>query len=173
MNKQILSTQLRQNHDAFVQALHTIPAAQWNLQPNGKWSAGQQLDHIVRSVQPVSLALGLPFWVLRLLFGKSNRPSKSFEALVDKYKSRLAAGGKASGRFVPAMVGWEAKSKRLAALEKQLNHLIRRMDRFSETQLDTLLLPHPLLGKLTLREMLYFTLYHVEHHHNALKNNIL
>lgn len=24
--------------------------------------------------------------------------------------------------------------------------------------------PHPLLGKLTLREMMFFTIYHVQHH---------
>jgi len=27
------------------------------------------------------------------------------------------------------------------------------------------LLPHPLLGKVTVREMLYFTIHHVQHHH--------
>jgi hypothetical protein len=46
--------------------------------------------------------------------------------------------------------------------------LARRIDRFSETQLDQLILPHPLLGKLTLREMLYFTIYHVQHHQKQL-----
>ena len=30
--------------------------------------------------------------------------------------------------------------------------------------LDAVLLPHPLLGKLTVREMLFFTVYHVQHH---------
>jgi hypothetical protein len=33
-----------------------------------------------------------------------------------------------------------------------------------EADLDRYLLPHPLLGKLTLREMLHFTLYHNYHH---------
>jgi hypothetical protein len=38
--------------------------------------------------------------------------------------------------------------------------------------LDLLILPHPLLGKLTLREMLYFTLYHVEHHEKQVLENL-
>ena len=130
------------------------------------------MDHIFRSVPPVALAHGLPVWVLRLLFGKSNRPSKSYEALVDKYKSRLAQGGRASGRFVPPIAHWDDKAKRLADLEKQVAALIRRIDRFSEIQLDTLLLPPPLLGKLTLREMLYFTLYHAEHHRRSLLEGV-
>ena len=33
-----------------------------------------------------------------------------------------------------------------------------------EQDLDRYVLPHPLLGKLTLREMLFFTLYHNYHH---------
>ena len=31
-------------------------------------------------------------------------------------------------------------------------------------QLDHYLLPHPLLGKITLREMLFFSAYHIQHH---------
>jgi hypothetical protein len=30
-------------------------------------------------------------------------------------------------------------------------------------------LPHPLLGKLTLREMLYFTAYHADHHRHSIE----
>ena len=47
-----------------------------------------------------------------------------------------------------------------------------RADSFSEKQLDTFILPHPLLGKLTLREMLYFTIYHAEHHKKQTLKNL-
>ena len=36
--------------------------------------------------------------------------------------------------------------------------------------LDVYILPHPLLGKVTLREMLYFTIHHNEHHLELLQN---
>ncbi len=49
---------------------------------------------------------------------------------------------------------------------------MKRVDSFSEAQLDALILPHPLLGKLTLREMLYFTIYHVQHHEKQALHNI-
>jgi len=42
--------------------------------------------------------------------------------------------------------------------------LCRKTMKHSEAALDKYILPHPLLGKLTLREMLYFTAYHVAHH---------
>jgi len=43
---------------------------------------------------------------------------------------------------------------------------------FSEEDLDKLILPHPLLGKLTLREMMYFTIYHVQHHQRIVERNL-
>ena len=36
--------------------------------------------------------------------------------------------------------------------------------KWSEDDLDLYVIPHPLMGKLTFREILYFTIYHVKHH---------
>jgi hypothetical protein len=33
-------------------------------------------------------------------------------------------------------------------------------------------MPHPLLGKITAREMIYFTVYHSEHHVAATKKRL-
>jgi uncharacterized damage-inducible protein DinB len=40
----------------------------------------------------------------------------------------------------------------------------KNVERWSEKELDKRQLPHPLMGKLTLREMLFFTHYHTLHH---------
>jgi hypothetical protein len=98
-----------------------------------------------------------------VLFGKSNRSSRSYDELVSKYKSRLDAGGKSTTRFLPDTTCDRIKLQ--DAVERHVNILCKRIDRFSEHELDKYILPHPLLGKLTLREMLYFTIHHVEHHH--------
>ncbi|NBX80802.1 MAG: DinB family protein, partial [Flavobacteriales bacterium] len=45
-------------------------------------------------------------------------------------------------------------------------------DNFTEDDLDKYVLPHPLLGKLTLREMLCFTIYHVKHHVEIIKRDL-
>ncbi len=42
--------------------------------------------------------------------------------------------------------------------------LVGKIPGWSEAALDRYRLPHPLLGKLTVREMLFFTLYHNAHH---------
>ena len=42
--------------------------------------------------------------------------------------------------------------------------LTRALEAWDDVDLDRCRLPHPLLGKLTVREMMFFTLYHYEHH---------
>ena len=45
-----------------------------------------------------------------------------------------------------------------------ISKINKALDRFTEEDLDHVILPHPILGKLTVREMMYFTMLHVEHH---------
>lgn len=165
MNKTELIQLLKTNHNTFIQLMEGLSAADFEKQTADKWTPGQQLEHILRSVSPVSLAFSLPDFVLRLVFGKANRPSRSYEALVAKYHAALQKGGKASGRFeVKKPVPVENRNSLLTALRRTVLQLNRLSAATSEADLDKYILPHPLLGKLTLREMLYFTAYHVQHH---------
>ena len=112
----------------------------------------------------------LPKILLPVIFGRANRPSRSYDELVTRYKEKLQAGGKSTARFLP-----DSTCDRLALIQTLQNHvnsLSSRINRFSESELDEFILPHPLLGKLTLREMLYFTIYHVEHHHLQVNLNM-
>ena len=38
------------------------------------------------------------------------------------------------------------------------------MKNFTDAELDLYQLPHPALGNLTIRELLSFTIFHIEHH---------
>jgi len=164
MTKTIISEQLTANHAAFIKHILSLNDVAFMTSDNGKWTPGQQMDHIFRSVSPINFAFSLPKILLRLFFGKANRPSKSYEDLVKKYHSKLENGGRATGRFVPKAVPLSQRELLKNKLSKTVEQLTRKIDRLTEAQLDELLLPHPLLGKLTLREMLYFTMYHVKHH---------
>lgn len=172
MNKSTLSTTLLTNHHEFQKYLAGLNAEELILSKNNKWTAVQHLEHICLSVQPVRLAFILPKFLLRLVFGKANRPSKTYDQLIEKYKAKLQAGGRASGRFVPA-TGTAKKYQHLNTwLTTEVKTLSSKMNHFSEAELDAYILPHPLLGKLTLREMLYFTCYHVTHHLELTKQNL-
>jgi len=167
MTKQEIGPLLIGKYGAFLAQLRRMPERETHMAAPGKWSPAQQAEHLVKSVRPVTLAFGLPGFVLTMMFGKSNRPSRSFDELVARYHTKLAAGGKSSKPFVP---GVPRDLKRVfSQLESTVDRLGRRINRFSENDLDIHLLPHPLLGKLTLREMLYFTVYHADHHRKAIE----
>lgn len=64
---------------------------------------------------------------------------------------------------------------------KERDHLLTRFQiqqkklqyktvHISEKNLDTLILPHPLMGKMTVREIIMWTAYHTEHHTTTLQN---
>lgn len=164
MKKEELVTLLQNNHTQFILQIQALTDADFTYAPEGKWTAGQQLDHIIKSISPVNMAMGLPKFILQWKFGTANRPSRSYEALTEKYNLKLQEGGKASGRFIPLPASVHQKDDPLKQLSLLVKKLCRKTEKYSEEALDKYILPHPLLGKLTLREMLYFTAYHVEHH---------
>jgi len=161
---------LHEKVDAFNKYIILLTKEQFEATPNGKWSAGQNLDHLIRAIKPLQLAYGLPKIALRIMFGKTNRPSKTYDDLVTKYKTKLAAGGRASGPFIPPTIGFEKKDELIKKYNNQKQKLIEKIEKQIEKDLDVYILPHPLLGKVTLREMLYFTIHHNEHHLELLKN---
>jgi hypothetical protein len=169
MTKSEIQQQLSIRHQAFAEAILSLSEADFLFAKPNKWTAGEQLEHIYRAVKPVTLAFVLPKFVPRLLFGKVNRPSKNYEALVSKYQEKLAAGGKASGPYIPKAVLFIQRNKLKTKLLRSVEKLNKNLNKYSEAELDSYILPHPLLGKITLREMMYFTIYHVEHHHKAIQ----
>jgi len=172
MNGEEIKNKLQENHKQFAELILSLNDHDFLFTANNKWTAGQQLDHIYRSVAALKQALVLPKFVIRLIIGKANRPSRDYASLVAKYKLKLEAGGRAGSRFVPSTVGPGDKNKLKDKLLKAVNGLCKSIDRYDEQQLDHYILPHPLLGKLTLREMLYFTIYHAEHHQQLTLRNL-
>jgi hypothetical protein len=164
MERAQLIQELKLGHERFILHVLAMPADQLAASHNGKWSPVQHLDHIRRAVKPLAMAMLLPKWFLRRWVGKPNRPTRTYEELVARYKHKLAAGGKASGAFVPPQLEARMAVALAYAVRKQVSLLIKRLVRWSEADLDSTLMPHPLLGKVTVREMLYFTIYHVQHH---------
>lgn len=162
--KEEIAAAIQTSFTTFAHYMAGLAEVAFTYTPAGKWSAGQHVEHLLRSTRPVYMALGLPNFLLRLLFGKPNRQPRSYDELVAKYQAKLAAGGAASGRFVPPPVHFVQKADKLQEFGRLQQKLQIRVLHLSDKKLDNYLLPHPLLGKLTLREMLYFTIYHTEHH---------
>ena len=164
MDRFAINAELLKGHNDFIARVLIMPGHKRTASRNGKWTPAQHLEHILRAVRPVAIALLVPKWFLRWRFGKPNRIPRTYDELVQRYKERLAEGGKASGRFVPPAVPADQVERMTVSLSSLAHTLTQRVRTWTEDDLDSVLLPHPLLGKLTVREMLFFTVYHVQHH---------
>lgn len=136
-----------------------------------KWSTGQHLAHLIKSTQPVNLVLTLPKFVLRWRYGINNRDEKTYEALVEKYNQKLAAGGTASAPYRPSFISINQKQILTTTFNRELKKLTKKINQWSEKDLSRYIVPHPLLGKITVRELIFFTIYHAEHHLQTIKRD--
>ncbi|MBK9256536.1 MAG: DinB family protein [Saprospiraceae bacterium] len=172
MDIQTIKKLLTENHDSFTAYMGSLTGEEFVRSKNEKWTAGQHLEHICLSVKPVRQILSLPKFIPKWIWGLANRKSKSYEELVQKYLLKLENGGRSTGRFIPKNVKNENAEKLKATLKKEIETLCQKIDNYKEEELDKYVIPHPLMGKLTVREMLYFTIYHVEHHKKSAKRNL-
>ena len=142
-------------------------------QPAEKWSVAQNITHLITATMSTIPAFKLPKFIVRLYAGKPNRPSRTYDELVAKYKLKLEQGGRASGRFIPKQVdSGEGKENILQTFSVSMNKLADTIQKkWNDRQLDQYIAPHPLLGKITLRELCYFTIYHTHHHLHIIKKD--
>ena len=125
-----------------------------------KWTPAENLSHLISSSYPLSSALNKSKIFFRM-FGTSKNGSRSYHELYDTYKEAIQTPVPVAGTpFAP-------KEEDVNNIEKMLNNwdiiiekFQTRIDKWSESDLDKYRAPHPLLGKLTIRELLYFTNFH-------------
>ncbi|WP_145979260.1 DinB family protein [Gemmatimonas phototrophica] len=159
-----------------LHALHRESVAYWDalntatfLAPIGTaWSPAENVRHLTKSMRAVTQGLQLPRVVLLVAFGRATAPSRPYAAVREVYRARLAQGASA-GRFAPRPHAApsnpeDARARTMAAHAAAVASLCDAVERWPERALDARRLPHPLLGRLTVREMLFFTLYHNRHH---------
>lgn len=142
----------------------------------GKWSVAENIKHLILSINTTTLAYKLPKIIVRWIGGTPNRNSRSYNELLDKYNKKLEEGGKASRQYVPYSYVPRSSAKKYG---KKI--LLNRWNKFTskfitalinnrtEGDLDSYLVKHPLLGRITLRELCYFTIFHTEHHLHSLQ----
>lgn len=170
-------TQLLKKNEVSLQQLFIERSPDfWELQPEGKWSAGQHVIHLVQSTKPLLKALQLPNFIVKWRFGKSNRPSRSYVEVINRYIEKLSTVGPGVvgpfSRVMPTSPSGEA-TKWLTELSEFNTKINKLTLGYSTKNLETMLLPHPLMGKMTLQEILMWNAYHTEHHINVLKQKYI
>jgi len=134
----------------------------------GKWSIADNIEHLIYTNTVTALAFNAPKSVLSLGFGQHQGASRHLAELIRTYQLAVSSGSGSPVLYVPK-VPFLGKDILKKALNLSCDSLLEATEAWTETDLDTYLMPHPILGKLTGREMLGFTVYHLFHHLNTVK----
>jgi hypothetical protein len=135
----------------------------------GKWTAGQDLKHLIKSMKLTNFVYTLPLFMLKALFGKPNRKSRTEAELRERYRKALVKGVKAPRMLKPGKVSHAQRNMLLKKHQVETERLCSRLERLGEDVLESCLVKHPAIGKVNLREMAFLTRLHTEHHTRLLK----
>jgi hypothetical protein len=168
-----IASALRALHDESVRYWSSFDTPRFFAPIGGAWSPADNVRHLTRAMRAVNTGLNAPRWILWLRFGRGG-PSRSYAEMKDVYLARLARGASA-GRFAPPPTRHSTDADRDRIMDFHANAvdtLTASISSWPEQALDARRLPHPLLGRLTVREMLFFTLYHNRHHLEGVQRRV-
>ena len=173
MDKQAIADVLEEKHQVLFEWLENQPDDQWGKGPEDRWTTGQHALHLLKSIKPLNDALSMPRFLLRYRFGKNNREVRSYETVANRYEERLSENLDKARVFNEKLKTPKLNDKnyilnRLKTENKKLQYKTRKI---KDKDLDELILPHPLMGKMPIREVIMWTAHHVEHHTKTLQND--
>jgi len=161
---------VQESFDQITACVESTPNEIFYDKKNGKWSVAENFDHLIHSTKPIASVLKKNK-LFFLGFGISLSGSEKFETLRSNYLLKLSQGlaPMNGGGFISKNTESISKEKFLENWNLIGSKFPSRINQWSESNLDRFKLPHPLLGKLTVREMLFFTIFHNEHHLRTIK----
>lgn len=157
---------LRLSNDcqAFIEVANALSEEQFTRQIGEKWSVAEVMQHLYLSARPVVRLMTGPRDVL-LQWGKPEWPSRTYEVIDATYQKVLSMGVKAPPTMTPRTEDMLAnKNTIMERFTSVYTALTAAIGSWSDQELDEYVIPHPALGKLTVREMLHFTSAHTRHH---------
>jgi hypothetical protein len=171
MEKEEIAQLLDESYCQFIDFVQESDTDFWLYAPDSKWTTGQHTLHLLQSIKPLNLALSLPRFLLVWKYGKANRKVRPLEQVIQRYNERLSEHTgkvfKASENMdIPAISDRDYLLGRLQVEHRKLEYKTRHI---SDKNLDTLVLPHPLMGKMPIREIIMWSAHHVDHHLQTLK----
>lgn len=164
-----LTEGIRQAAEEFNGLVAELTPEAFEASHLGKWTAGQDLAHLVRSMRLTNFVYTLPLFTLRILFGRPNRKSRTEADLRDRYRKAIGKGVKAPGLLKPGKVSHTERERLLRKHRGETDVLCRRLEQMSNEILENWLVKHPAIGKVNLREMAILTRLHTEHHTRLLR----
>ncbi len=172
MTKDEITELLQEKHQTLLDWLESHDDEKWEIGPESKWTTGQQALHLLQSIKPLNDALSMPKFLLKYKFGKANRAVRDFNAIVKRYQERLSevpeglTFGPSRNMKVPKLKDKPYILNRLQVENKKLQY---KTQKWKDKDLNNFILPHPLMGKMPVREIVMWTAYHIEHHTKQLQ----
>jgi len=163
-----LPNELKETHNSLWHACSSMEHAQLALNVNGKWSALQHLQHVHKGIAAISDYLKLDRKTIESTFGTVSHVSRTYDGVLHLYTNRLREGAVSTPRFNPAASEDIALHLELETGRRTLDALITSISEWTDSDLDQYACPHPNLGMLTAREMLFFAVIHAIHHTRAI-----
>ena len=172
-SKDQIITELGESFNSLCSAGMSVSDEKFNVSKENKWTAAENIQHLVNATKMTSLAFTLPKFLHVVLYGKPKRASHGFAKIVDNYHKKLEGGAQASGVYVPKKADYK-KELLTNKLNSEGDKLVKALsEKWSDEQLDHYQIDHPILGLLTVRELAYFTIYHNGHHLETIKKQYL
>jgi hypothetical protein len=156
----------------FNEFVSKLKKDEFEININNRWSAGQDLVHLIKVLRIVNIGFTLPKTVLRLMYGINKNDNKSFEHLKQLYKKALADGAKAPSVYIPKSVAYQEKENLIQKHESLNKSFVDKLNNHTQFELESYRLPHPILGKISLGELAIFTSFHTSHHYELLKSKL-
>lgn len=157
-----------QSHAAqFAAYLESLSPEQFFAGTPEKWGAALQTQHLTQTLSMIAKALTVPD---RL--PPANSKSRDFASIKRDYNEALGGGVTLTGNFLPTLepkADAAYQQEVIGAFKNAVVLFSSNLEAWTEEQLDTLGMKHPLMGILPTREMAIFAIYHNTHHENGIK----
>ena len=143
----------------------SLPETTFLADHSPKWNPAQHLIHLTRSSTRITQGLQA-----RDQLPNHETPSRGYEAIREAYLATLNQAAAELLERVGASVQVEAGSSQAQIVNAYLQagmNLREAMQTWNESELDAKAMPHPVLGTISVREMLEFVVYHDLHHLNG------
>jgi DinB superfamily len=175
MNPAMTQAELVQALEARQNELRTyfssIPEDVFLADNSPKWNPAQHLIHLTKSGSRIAQGLQAS----DQLPNHETQASRDYETIRDTYLTRLKLAPAELLAKVGASTQVEPGSSQAQIIEKYLlagKQLREAAHTWGETELDAKAMPHPVLGTISVREMLEFVVYHDLHHLEGVRKNL-
>jgi uncharacterized damage-inducible protein DinB len=170
-NKSEIISALETQNLEFQTLLSSISPEQFFDDSSESWSVGQHVQHITSAVNRVAQGLANPGLLPKR---EPTTASRDFATLKQTYLDTLKNTPVETLRQFGSRVTLEErqdleayKTQMISSFANAITNFNTALEGFDEENLETLGMPHPLLGIISSREMVFFIVYHNTHHHNG------